>query len=449
MRTGSAAFEGVAATYGAGYGWGAELVRLPQTNPGIDWAFGSTVLGILRDAPPSDSDDGREPLVVAIQGPEGARPVPARAVLVATGAYDLPVAIPGGTLPGVMMAGAVQSLLKAQKVLTAGPFVLAGGHPLLLVVADQLVKAGAEVSELALNRRLPGPRELLGAAAALPGHAAMLVEMAGSVRRLLAAGVKVRTNVVVTAATGGERVEHVELARRDANGMPSGPRRVLPVGTLVLGYGFLPSTELARQARCELRWDSPLGGWVVVHDGSQRTTVPGIYVAGEPTGVAGADQSRAEGTLAGLGIVADLRGAGAVGADEHDAALTAVAQAARFSRVVQAMFEPDRAGLAALATPETIVCRCELVRRGDLDATLAANPEMFTVNAVKLETRCGMGPCQGRYCESTLATVVAETRGQPREVGGLFSAHFPVKPAPLESLVAMDALVVVDGVGEA
>ena len=74
--------------------------------------------------------------------------MPTRRLLIATGAYDLPVAFPGWTLPGVMTAGAVQSLLKSQKLVAPGPFVLAGLHPLLIVVADQLLKSGAEIAEV-------------------------------------------------------------------------------------------------------------------------------------------------------------------------------------------------------------------------------------------------------------------------------------------------------------
>ena len=417
------AFPDAHGTFTAGYGWGRELVALATSPAKIEWAFGTTALGVLRE-PDADC------LLLAVDGPTGARTIAGRRLLIATGAYDLPVPLPGGTLPGVMMAGAVQSLLKSQKLLPRGPFVLAGGHPLLFVVADQLLKAGADISEIAFSRGLPSPREMLASLPAVPGHVGMLAELTATIARIVTRRIPIHTNTLVAAAVGDQRVKRVELA--------SGNRRhVVDAGTLVLGYGFLPSTELARQAHCDLQWVSRLGGWVVTHDDGMRTSIPDVYVAGEPTGVAGADQSRAEGTIAGLALVDDLLGAGTVSAAARHDAHSALRHASRFSLVVQRLFEPDRDALAALATPDTIVCRCELVRRNTIDDVLAANPEISSVNAVKLECRSGMGTCQGRYCESTIAALVADTRALPRSQVGRFSAHLPIKPVPLAALTQL------------
>lgn len=447
FRQPPAAFRGEQATYTAGYTWGRDLVALPASHPQIDWAFGTTAFGVLhdRDAAGERRQDGdREQgadgdrFLLAVHGPRAARTVATRRLLIATGAYDLPVPIPGGTLPGVMTAGAVQGLLKSQKLLTPGPFVLAGGHPLLLVVADQLLRAGAQIAEVAFARGLPGPREAIASLGALPGHLGMLAEMGGGVRRLLAHGVRISRHTLVTATRGDGCVEQVDLARTNRDGTPGAERRTVEAATLVLGYGFLPSTELARQARCAMCWDARLGGWVVAHDESMRTSVDGIYVAGEPTGVAGAEQSRAEGTIAGQAVVEDLRGPGRISVQARIRAAAELRRATRFSSTVQRLFEPDRRALAALATPDTIVCRCELVRRRDLDHTLAVNPEMSTASAVKLECRSGMGPCQGRYCESTVATLVATARSRSPEQVGCFTAHLPVKPVPLTALAELD-----------
>lgn len=419
------AFSGAQGRYTAGYAWGRELVDLPGTHPAIEWAFATTALGVLHDRERSD-----DALLLAVDGPTGAHTILARRLLIATGAYDMPMPIPGATLPGVMTSGAVQSLIKGQKLLPPGPFVLAGGHPLLFVLAQQLLDAGAEIREIAFSRGLPGPREALAALPAVPGHVGMLAELITSVARLLLRRIPIHTNAFVTAAHGDGRVQRVEV--RSPRGTHASE-----AATLVLGYGFLPSTELARQAHCDLTWNSRLGGWVVAHDAHMRTSQSGVFVAGEPTGVAGADQSRAEGVLAALTIVDELSGTGAASPAERTQAVSDLRHAERFSRVVQALFEPDRQALAALATPDTIVCRCESIRRRDIDAVLAANPEMSSVNAVKLECRSGMGTCQGRYCESTVAAIVAEARSLPRQDVGHFTAHFPVKPVPLTALTSL------------
>ncbi|MYY06882.1 MULTISPECIES: NAD(P)/FAD-dependent oxidoreductase [unclassified Streptomyces] len=415
----------------AGYEWATALIRRFEADTRVVGRFGWSAIGILHE------DTDPDTLCVAVNHPaRGTGMITARRLLIATGAYDLPVAFPGWTLPGVMAAGGVQTLVKAQKVAPAGDVVLAGAHPLLLLVADLLVGNGVPVREVAFAQSIPAPAEMLRALNAVPGHLRMLAETGTVLTRLLRRGVRVSPRTVVTAAHGTEHVSRVTLTRVDRRWQAKGAPRDVDASHLVVGYGFVASTELARQAGCELTFDSPRGGWVVAHDGRLRTSVPGVSVAGEPSGVAGADASRAEGTLAALALAADL--GRPVPAAAFTEAERAVARAARFSTVVQRVFEPGREALGRLATQETIMCRCEMVSRGNVDDFLASAPFVTDVNAVKLSCRTGMGPCQGRYCENTVAGVLAAARDQPIGLGGRFSAHLPVKPVPVGDLCALD-----------
>ncbi|MBN9630778.1 MAG: FAD-dependent oxidoreductase, partial [Actinobacteria bacterium] len=355
-----------------GYPWAERLLRSAEESPGIEWFPGSTVYGLFRASPAeSEGESGGAADLVTVAAARAGRTLrlDARRVLIATGAYDLPVPLPGGTLPGVFMAGAVQGFLKSQKLRVADRLVLAGSHPLLFIVADQLRAAGADVVELAFARGLPSLREAVAALAAIPGHTRLLAELAGCVLRLVTSGTRIRTRTLVTAAEGDGGVERVRLARVDRSWRRrGGPERVVAADALVLGFGFHPSTELARQFGCALRWDSPKGGWVVQVDDRMATSVPGVFVAGEPTGVAGAEQSRAEGVIAGQSIAAEL--GAQVTAAERTAARRSRTASARFARVVQRLFEPSREGLLALADSETTVCRCERVTRGTIERFL-------------------------------------------------------------------------------
>ena len=106
----------------------------------------------------------------------------------------------------------------------------------------------------------------------------------------------------------------------------------------------------------------------------------------------------------------------------------------RFSRVIQEMFEPKREALAELSrSDDVIICRCELVRNERLEAALSDNPFIQSASAAKLECRSGMGPCQGRYCEGTVAARVAQARGATIEDSGYFNVHLPARPVPLQA----------------
>jgi D-hydroxyproline dehydrogenase subunit alpha len=384
----------------------------------------------LNGAAPSPS------WMLALAGDVDLERLAVRHVLVAAGAYDLPVAFSGWTLPGVMAAGGVQAFVKSQKLLPGRRFVLAGAHPLLLLVADQLLAAGAEVAAVALAQPRPEVADALAAAVRLRGRLAGVGAAGGPLLRLRRAGVPVLFSHLVAAAEGSDSVEAARLRPVDAAwSATGGPDVRFECDTLAIGYGFVPSTELARQAGCTHTWRSAAGGWVTDHDAWQRASRTGISVAGEVTGVAGAEQATEEGRLAALGILHEL---GKL--DAGDAARLAapvrrrLRRLRRFSALVQEQFEPRRAALAALADGPTVVCRCEEVTAEQLRSALAAHPHLGDVDAVKQLTRVGMGPCQGRFCQLTVAALTAAATGRGFAELGPFTARPPVKPIALGRL---------------
>lgn len=389
----------------------AEAIRLNGSQPSPNW-----IVGLAGDA-------GIEFLAV-------------RHVLVGAGAYDLPVAFPGWTLPGVMAAGGVQSFMKSQKLLPGRRFVLAGAHPLLLLVADQLLAAGAEIAAVALAQPRPGVTDALATAARLRGRVMGLGAAAGPLLRLRRARVPVLFSHVIGAAEGSDGVEAVRLRPVDADWRATGAADVrIEADTLAVGYGFVPSTELPRQAGCAHSWRSPAGGWVTEHDEWHRASATGVSVAGEVGGVAGAEQAEEEGRVAALGILHDLGRLDAVSAARLAApARRRLRTLRRFSALVQEQFEPRRDALAALADEDTIVCRCEEVTAGTLRAAIASHPHLGDADAVKQLTRVGMGPCQGRFCQLTVAALSAQATGRSIAELGPFTARPPVKPVTLGRL---------------
>ena len=165
-----------------------------------------------------------------------------------------------------------------------------------------------------------------------------------------------------------------------------------------------------------------------------RSSIPGLYVAGEVTGVAGADVSRLEGALAGLGAAVDA------GRISHSAADRAASPIRRhlvplrsFAQLLTQLSSPA-AVLPALLTPQTVICRCENVTFEELTRTLQDNPDIGTPRAAKLATRAGMGQCQGRACEHAVARLCGVPVARPAREADAFAARFPARPVRIGDL---------------
>lgn len=343
-----------------------------------------------------------------------ARPVrlTARQLVLATGAYDRQLPFPGWDLPGVLTAGGVQALLKEHGVRAGATVVVAGTGPFLLPVATGLLAAGARVPVVA-EANSPGgfarhPRAVAGA----PGK---LAEGAGYLARLTRGGGRYRRRHAVRRALGTRVVEAVELVRLDRRGAPvPGSTRTVPCDTLAVGWGFTPQLELHLQAGCATRLDVD-GSLVVEVRDDQRTSVAGVWAAGESTGIGGWQLAALEGEIAG-GAAAGRRPA--VRLLRRRAALR------RFASAMHAVHPVPDALLAGV--PDDVpACRCEEVPVG---AVRAAVTELGATDAraAKLLSRAGMGWCQGRTCGYGTARLTAAACG--RDVGEADLRAFAERP---------------------
>lgn len=415
------------------YPFGTQLLQQARGDARIRFQLGTTVWGVFE---PRDGGRGVE---LGVSSQEGGSIIRSKSLLIATGAYDVPVAFPGWTRPGVMAAGGVQTLLKSQHVLSAKRYVLAGSHPLIFVLAEQLLKAGADIAEVAISRPFPGLKEILSAIPAMSGQGRIVADLMRSLMALRRHKVPLSFSTTILRAEGdGEGVERVVLQGVDGSGklIEDTERVVEGVDGVAVGYGLLASTELARQAGCAVYWALDRGGWLVRHDGDMQTSRADIYVAGEPAGIGGARRAFLQGRLAGLTISAATKGSDKGSKDIRDVK-AAVSQTDRFAATMAKSFAPNLAHLAALMDDATVLCRCEEVTSKDVDAFLQQSPFATSVNAVKLGCRTGMGPCQGRYCQMSVAMKLADRCNMPIETVGQFTAQAPIRPVPLKHLANM------------
>ncbi|RCG29653.1 FAD-dependent oxidoreductase [Sphaerisporangium album] len=323
----------------------------------------------------------------------------ARRLLIATGAHDRPLPFPGWDLPGVLTAGGAQALLKGDLVPAGRTVVVAGTGPFLLPVAAGLAEAGARVAGVF---EANGGAGLAPALAVRPGK---LAEGAGYLWRLARRRVPYAVRHAVVEAHGGDRLTHVTVARLGRDWTP-GARRTIACDALAVGYGFVPQIELATQLGCATEAGGD-GEQVVVVDAGMRTSVPGVYAAGEPTGVGGADLAEAEGWIAGRAVAADLgrpvRPAPALSRRRD--------RLAAFGRAMQDAY-PVRDGWKGWLRGDTLVCRCEEVPYARVREALALGAT--DARSVKLLARPGMGWCQGRVCGYAVARLAGETSPPPR-----------------------------------
>jgi len=406
-----------------------QLLDSIEDQPGIDWRFGATVAGIQQDVDGFSLTYG--------QG-DGLRRMAARCVLVATGAHERPMVFPGATTPGVMGAGAIQTMLKSQQVLAGDSFVFAGAHPLQMVVAEQVLAAGGKVQAVVFAQPFWRGLSLLRRPMLPLAHPHTFMAGLKAYLSLRKAGVPVLFGHAVTSVEGREGIEAIRISPIDKDGNRLGGNdRIFTAERLGLCYGFQLSTELARQAGADVRWmGDHRGGWAIAANAWGETSIPGLYVAGELTGMAGADASMAAGHTAGIGLLARL---GKLDATAADAAAAPHQKAwQRYQRFAEwlagfAALPPHLA--ASLRTPESLLCRCETVRCGEVETLLATNPDLARAGSIKLQSRVGMGLCQGRMCYANFADLVADKTGKGPDALGPFQARWPVKPLPISDII--------------
>ncbi|MFI5894913.1 NAD(P)/FAD-dependent oxidoreductase [Actinoplanes sp. NPDC051513] len=348
--------------------------------------------------------DDRPPIVHALIGPADGtarrhRVFAPRALVLATGAYDITLPFPGWDLPGVFTAGAAQALAKAERVAVGRRVVVAGAGPFLLPVAASLVRTGTRVLGVLEAGGWPRlARAWTARPAELLGTRRKAGELAGYARDLIRHRIPYRAATGVIAAHGDGRVEAVTVARLDPDWAPvPGTERRIVADAVCVSHGFVPRAELAVAAGCRL---TPDGG---VHtDADGRTSVPGVFAAGEITGIGGADLALAEGSVAGTV---------AAGGTPTEAQRRARRAFRNFAGRLEAA-HGIRPGWTGWLTDDTLVCRCEDVTAGDLRAAAEATGSRG-LRSLKLSTRAGLGACQGRVCGRTVEALLN------RHTGGL------------------------------
>lgn len=409
------------AVLGPDYWHGASLVE-PFRQSGALYVPGATVWAVAERTAP-EPQRGFE---VAYSVAGEARILHARRLLLATGAQERPFPIPGWTLPGVITAGAAQILLKSAGVVPADRTVLAGCGPLLYLVAWQYLNAGVKIDALLettppgrLRQALPKVWDFLRSPYLGKGL---------SLLRAVKAAVPIIKGVTALEALGQDKLESVRYTTA------AGETKTLPAQQLMLHQGVVPNVNLSRAIGAEHRWNTALDCWEPDVDEWGLTSVDGVGMAGDGAGIAGALAAEQRGRLAALQAAHLLGRIDAARRDSEAAApRAALARSVRGREFFDALYKAPET--FRRPTGDTIVCRCEEVTAAQVRDTVKLG--CSGPNQMKAFLRCGMGPCQGRFCGLTVSEIIAEERGVPVPEVGYYRLRFPTKPLTLGELASL------------
>lgn len=336
-------------------------------------------------------------------------------LIIATGATDRVLPVPGWTLPGVYTLGAAQIALKFQGCAIGDPVVFAGTGPLLYLVAYQYARAGARVAAVLDHA---GFMQQAGALGGMLEQPATLAKGLYYRSWLLARGISVEQNARILDVQGDGQVEAVRWVR-------DGIEHRMPCSALGFGYALRSETQLADLLGCDFEWSALNRAWLPLRDTAGRSSVPNLYLAGDGAGIMGADAAELAGERAALALLeeaGDVVDVGRVAVLER-----ALARIGRFRQALEQAF-PFPEWWAAEAPDDLMLCRCEEISVGQLRAVVRDGAT--DINRAKALCRVGMGRCQGRMCGAAAVEIIASESGRRIDQVGRLRGQAPIKPIP-------------------
>ncbi len=353
-------------------------------------------------------------------------------LLIATGAQERAMPIPGWQLPGVMYAGAGQVLLKSSGLKPSGKLVLAGTGPLLLLLAAQYLAAGVRIE--AILDTMPRGRMLQSLGQLIPalrGYEYLLKGL-GLLWKTRTASFPYYSSVEGLSAEGDSKLESVRFSQASKGFGNTGPME-MRADHLLLHQGVIPNIRLPLAAECAVEWSDQQHCWTMKTDQYGKSeNRDKTYIAGDAAQIVGARASALQGRLSGAHIASRL---GKVTDEEFSSLsprlLASIKQHLAIRPWLDFLYSPTGEYLVP-RSDDTIVCRCEEITAKQVRDAVALG--CVGPNQVKSFTRCGMGPCQGGQCGNTLANIISAELGQSMDEVGLLRVRPPFAPITLGQL---------------
>ncbi len=400
---------------GEDYAAGQSLVNRFR-NQKLEYVPGATVWQVEPDGHVYYSRDGASYQVFA------------KFVVAATGAMERPVPFPGWTLPWVMGAGGAGNLIKDAGLMPRGKVILAGSGPLLFLEAVHFIDMGVDI------------RAILETTSVVPSLSS-LYHLPGAVRRtdFLKKGISMLQRIKKAGIAHHKGITHLEARGKESlesvHAQKGETQLDFEADLLLTHFGVIPSTALFRQMGCRHVWNEVQRYWYPDCDQWGRTSHHAIFAAGDAKFVHGAVAAALKGEMTALAIAVDM---GMIHESECSMAAEQIEkQLAKdlYPRpFIDALYAPTQ-DLYDTAS-KTIVCRCESITMGQIDAAIKEG--CIDPNEIKALLRPGMGACQGRMCGNALSEIISLKTGiDIKEVGNL-NIRPPLKNISLQEIADME-----------
>lgn len=366
-----------------------------------------------------------EPGILHLCGKAGIIRQPWQRLIIAPGAMDRIVPVKGWTAPGVVTLGGAQIALKAQASLIGHETAFLGSGPLLYLVAYQYARAGGRVVAVLETGK---PFQRLPPIAGLVAGGRILAKGLYYIAWLKAHGIPLHAGVepLEIMRAGGGRVSGLRyrVGKREGS---------LACDAVGMGQGLKSETQLADLLGVDFHFSKQHRQWLPTVDQDGRSSIDGVYLAGDGLAIRGSEVAEMTGELAALALLADF--------GQPDTARSAklrrrIARMDRFRRALDDLF-PFPRRMPSDLSDDTLICRCEGLTARTVREAMALSGET-DINRIKAFTRLGMGRCQGRVCAPAAAELVAAQAAVDIRDVGRMRGQAPVKPIPL-CMLAGDA----------
>ena len=353
-----------------------------------------------------------------------------KTLIIATGTYERIIPFPGWTLPGVIGLAAATTLLKSHRVLPGEETVVAGCGPLLAVVASGIIKAGGKVRAII---DLKSSFDWLSSIRPMLSNPSSLFEGIGWLKNIIFSGTPIYFNSVIQEVNKKENELEISITKINSRNKKKHDNKIkLKADSLCVGHGLIPSIDILKSLGAEIFFESESSTWLPRINKYFQSSIEDLYIVGDGSGIAGAIPAYEKGLIAGNAASLDLK---YINRDKFiiitNKIFAKLNKLEKFGKSMAKLMTPS-SHIIKNITKDTIVCRCEDIKREEIEDAIKSGAK--EINQLKSWTRCGMGPCQGRTCEDSIARIISEHLGD-RKSAGIFTRRFPLKPIVMDDVV--------------